>query len=319
MKVVVLDGYTVNPGDLSWEKLEELGDVELYDRTGGDQVLERAKEADLIITNKVPLPASAIKQLPRLKYIGVSATGYNIVDTQAAIEAGIIVTNVPDYGSTSVAQFVFALLLELCHHVGLHSAAVRAGEWSQSKDWCFWRTPLTELSGKTIGVIGLGRIGKQVATLAEAFGMKVIYATKPTPAGTENEKFTRVRLEDLLIRSDVVTLHCPLLPDTAAMINRDRLMLMKPESFLINTSRGPLVIEDDLADALNAGRLAGAGLDVLSLEPPAAQNPLLTAKNCIITPHIAWATKEARSRLLGTVVMNVDAFLRGDPQNMIIL
>ena len=315
MRIIVLDGYTL--GDLSWDKLKQLASTQVYDRTGTSQIVNRARGADLVLTNKTPLSAETLGQLPNLRYIGVLATGYNCVDVKAANELGITVTNVPSYGTKSVAQFVFALLLELCHNLGLHSQAVRSGEWSQCEDWCFWRTPLVELDGKNLGVIGFGRIGRQVAKIGEAMGMHVL-ASAPRQANVATPFPLRwVSREELLSQSDVITLHCPLLPETEGLINAESLALIKPAAFLINTSRGALVVDQDLADALNTGRIAGAGLDVLSIEPPTKDNPLLTARNCVITPHIAWATREARGRLLETAIMNVAAFLRGHPKNVV--
>jgi glycerate dehydrogenase len=316
MNIVVLDGYILNPGDLSWKGLEDLASVKIYERTEEALVPQRAAGAQVILTNKTPLTAETLRQLPEARCIGVLATGYNIVNVKAARELGITVTNVPTYGTASVAQFTFALLLELCHHVQLHCEAVRAGEWSRSLDWCFWRTPLIELAGKVMGIVGPGRIGRQVAQIAEAMGMQAIFTDGRSIPGAK-ERIPRVSLEELLIRADVVSLHCPLLPETQGMIHAERLQLMKHSAFLINTSRGPLVVDQDLADALNAECLAGAAVDVLSVEPPVAGNPLLRAKNCLITPHIAWATREARARLLEVGIMNVAAFLQGRPQNVV--
>jgi glycerate dehydrogenase len=317
MNLVVLDGYALNPGDLSWGALEEIVNVKVYDRTPPDLVVERSQGAELILTNKTPLTATSIAQLSLLRYIGVMATGYNIVDVQIAKERKIPVTNIPTYGTTSVAQFAFALLLELCHNVRLHSDAVRSGAWSRSADWCFWLSPLKELAGKVMGIVGFGRIGRQVAKIADAFGMEVLAYDSIQGEPPPLNHFSWVSLEVLLRNADVVTLHCPLFPDTEGMINTERLRLMKPTAFLINSSRGPLVKDQDLANALNAGVIAGAGLDVLSIEPPQEENPLLSAKNCLITPHIAWATLEARSRLMGVAVSNVSAFLEGKPQNVV--
>jgi glycerate dehydrogenase len=317
MKIAVLDGYCLNPGDLSWGALQELGEVEVFDRTRVEEVPARAAGAEIVLVNKTPLPGSVLKQLPSLRYVGVLAPGYNIVDVDAARAAGITVTNIPTYGTASVAQFVFALLLELCHNVRVHADAVRAGEWSRNPDWSFWKSPLMELSGKTMGIVGFGRIGRQTGRIADAMGMRVIandtYRGDP-PAWPD---FRWAELDELLRESDVVSLHSPLFPDTLGMINARTLALMKPSAFLINTSRGPLVVDQDLADALNAGKLAGAGLDVLSSEPPAADNPLLHARNCLVTPHIAWATKEARGRLMDLAVGNVRAFLGGTPRNTV--
>lgn len=317
MNIVVLDGYTLNPGDLSWKGLEELGRTVIYDRTAPDDIVERAAEADTILTNKTPLSAEVLARLPKLRYIGVLATGYNIVDTEAARERGIPVTNVPTYGTHSVVQFVFALLLELCHRVQLHSDAVHAGEWTRSVDFCFTRSPLVELAGKTIGLIGLGRIGSQTAQVARAFGMRVLASGSGRTAPPKVEGVEWVELDELLKQSDVVSLHCPLTPATEKLLQAERISLMKPTAFLINTSRGPLIDEQALADALNEGRIAGAALDVLSTEPPKADNPLLGARNCLITPHIAWATQEARARLMETAVDNVRHFLAGEIVNTV--
>jgi len=317
MKITVLDGYCMNPGDLSWDALREFGEIEVFDRTPADVSAERSAGADIVLTNKTPLRADVLKRLPQLKYIGVLATGYDVIDIEAAHAQGVVVTNVPTYASASVAQFVFALLLELCHNVKMHSDAVREGEWRRSPDWSFWKTPLMELADKTMGIVGFGRIGRQTGRLADALGMRVLaYDTVhgPDPGWPG---FRWGRLEEVLRESDVVSLNLPLMPETRGVINRSTLALMKPSAFLINTSRGPLVVDHDLAEALNAGRLAGAGLDVLSVEPPAADNPLLTARNCLVTPHMAWATREARSRLMDMVIENVRCFLAGKPQNVI--
>ena len=314
MKIVVLDGYTMNPGDLSWEGLEGLGECAVYERTPPERVVERAAGTEIILTNKVPFDRERLARLPALKYIGVLATGYNVVDTAAARERGIVVTNVPAYSTRSVAQLVMALVLELAHHVGHHARTVREGRWTASKDFAYWDYPLVELDGLVMGIVGFGQTGRAVADLARAFGMRVLVHTR-TPTAGPGVEF--VDLATLLRRSDVVSLHCPLTPQTEGLVNAERLALMKPTAFLINTSRGPVVNERDLAEALNSGRIAGAGLDVLSTEPPKADNPLLAAKNCFITPHVAWATRAARERLMKTVVANVRAFLAGRPQNVV--
>ena len=314
MKIVVLDGYALNPGDLNWEGLKKLGDVEIHDRTESQRILERAKDAELVFSNKTLLSAELLRQLPKLKYVGVLATGYNCVDIKAAKELGITVTNIPTYGTASVAQFVFALVLELCHNVKRHHDAVAAGQWASSNDWTFWLTPLIELEGKIIGIVGLGRIGRQVARIASAFGMRVI-ATDQVPITEPGVQATT--LENLLAEADVVSLHCPLFPETRGLMNRTRLATMKRSAFLINTSRGPLIVDQDLADALNAEVIAGAGLDVLSVEPPVGANPLFKAKNCLVTPHIAWATKEARIRLMNIAVKNAESFLGKQPVNVV--
>lgn len=318
MRIVVLDGYGLNPGDLSWESIKELGDVEIYDRTPEDLILERAGRAEILLTNKTPFTRQTLSKLPYVKYIGVLATGYNVVDTAAARERGIVVTNIPAYSTDSVAQMVFALLLEHCHHVQDHSNAVRRGDWSRSKDFTFWNYPLIELSGKTMGIIGFGRIGQKVADVAGVFGMKIIGYSRTRTDQTHRKNFKWAEtLDELLRESDVVSLHCPLFDETRGMINKDSLKKMKRTAFLINTSRGPVIVEEDLAEALNKGIIAGAGLDVLSMEPPKKDNPLFTAKNCIITPHIAWATKEARERLIEIAADNLKAFLEGKPINIV--
>jgi glycerate dehydrogenase len=317
MKIVVLDGYTLNPGDLTWDDPKSLGGCEIYERTPPEQVLGRAAEADILLTNKTEITREHIEKLPKLRYIGILATGTNIVDLAAARERGIIVSNVPAYGTSSVAQTTIALLLELTQHVGLHSDSVHQGRWTSSPDWCYWERPLIELDGLTMGIIGLGRIGTAVARVAISLGMNV---TAVVGRGSSRETVTTVKqvdLETLFRQSDVVSLHCPLTLETKHLINAERLSWMKPSGFVLNTSRGQLVDENALAAALNSGKLAGAGLDVLSVEPPPATNPLLTARNCIITPHLAWATKAARSRLMQVAVENVRAFLSGKPQNIV--
>ncbi len=316
MQIVVLDGHTLSPGDLAWDTLKALGPCEVYDRTGPAQVVERARGGEIVLTNKTILTGATIGQLPQLRYIGVLATGYNVVDVEAARQRDICVTNVPAYGTPSVAQMVFAHLLHFTQHVGEHSQSVHNSDWSRSLDFCYWNYPLVELAGLTMGIVGLGRIGRQVAKLALALGMKVIYydvtADLTVPVGV-----VAVDLDALFRESDVVSLHCPLTPDNRGFVNRRRLEMMKPTAFLINTSRGPLIDEPALAEALNRERIAGAGLDVLCEEPPRRDNPLLQAKNCTITPHIAWATKAARQRLLDVAVANVRAFLQGTPQNVV--
>jgi glycerate dehydrogenase len=312
MKIVILDGYCLNPGDLSWDALRDVAPLQVYDRTPEDQVVSRTAGADMVLTNKAPFSAATLARLPDLKYIGVLATGYNIVDVAAARARGIVVCNIPTYGTASVAQFAIALLLELCHHVGSHSEAVRNGEWSCNPDWSFWTSPLIELAGKTMGIVGFGRIGRQTAAVAQALGMRVVFNDVVEARVPE-----WMPVDQLLAEADVVSLHCPLTPENKGMIDRRRLATMKPSAFLINTSRGPLIADQDLADALNAGVIAGAALDVLSIEPPPEGNPLLRARNCIVTPHIAWATKEARQRLLSVAVQNVVAFMKGAPQNVV--
>ena len=316
MRIVILDGRTLDQGEASWQGLAELGELVVHERTDPGDVVSRSFEADLLLTNKTPVTARDIERLPKLRYIGVLATGFDVVDVEAARRRGIPVTNVPVYGTDSVAQLTFALLLELCHGAGLHAEAVRAGDWSRSPDWCFWKTPLVELAGKTMGVVGFGRIGRRVARIAQAFGMRSV-AHHPGRTGRPDEGIPWIGLDDLLAVADVVSLHCPLTLDTSGMINAERLRRMKPTAFLLNTSRGKLIVERDLADALAAGRLAGAAVDVLSTEPPAPDNPLLAAPNCLVTPHLAWATREARARLLAVAVENAKAFLADAPRNVV--
>ena len=316
MKIVVIDGATLNPGDLSWSDLAELGDYEVYPHSTPEETVARCYSVQAVLTNKIPFDRETLAALPELKYIGLTATGYNIIDIEAANERGILVTNVPTYGTDSVAQMAFALLLELTQHVGYHSQTVHEGRWAKSDNFCYWDFPLIELSGMTMGIVGCGRIGQATARLAEAFGMKVI-GYDIAPFTSEWVTIETVGLDELFFRSDVVSLHCPLTPETAGLVNASRLALMKPSALLINTSRGPLVHEQDLADALNQGRIAGAGLDVLSTEPPNPDNPLLTAKNCVITPHIAWATRSARQRLLQASLENLQAYVNGSPQNVV--
>lgn len=317
MKIVVLDGYTLNPGDLSWDQLFTLGEVVLYDRTPYEKILQRAGEAEVLITNKTPLTEEIMKSLPDLKYIGVLATGYNNVDIGEAKRRNIIVTNVPAYSTMSVAQLTFALLLELCHHVQRHSDSVTESKWAGSVDFCYWDFPLIELSGKTFGIIGFGNIGRKVADIATVFGMNIIAASRHQQDQSEMVNFRWGEIIEVLEQADVVSIHCPLLPETKGLINAASLKRMKRSAFLLNTSRGPVIVEQDLADALNKGIIAGAAIDVLSIEPPAKDNPLFKAKNCLITPHIAWATKEARVRLMDIAVNNVAAFINGKPVNVV--
>jgi glycerate dehydrogenase len=312
MRITILDGHTTNPGDLSWEPLHGLGDWVVHDRTLAAEVVVRAADADVVLTNKTPLTRETIAALPRLKCIGVLATGYNIVDVAAARERGIPVCNVPEYGTPNVAQATFALLLELTNRVGRHAELVRAGRWSSCPDFCFWEGELVELSGLTLGIVGYGRIGRAVATVGRAFGMRIVAARRGRGDDPECVDF-----DTLLRESDVVSLHCPLTPETREIIDATALAKMKPTAFLINTSRGPLVNEAALAAALNAGQIAGAGLDVLAVEPPPATNPLLAARNCVITPHVAWATREARRRLIACTAENLRAFVVGTPQNVV--
>ena len=322
MKIVVLDGYTLNPGDLSWAGLEELGDLTVYDRTVFDRsndnlIIERIGDAQIVFTNKTPLPREVLSKVPNVKYIGVLATGYNIVDIEAAKELGITVTNIPTYGTDSVAQMVFAHLLEIGHHVAAHSDAVKNGEWTNNVDWCFWKYPLIELAGKTMGIIGYGRIGQAVGRVAQAFGMKVLANDKYPNKDLESDTLKYVELDELLANSDVISLHCPLFEENKGMINKDSIAKMKDGVIIINTSRGPLIVEDDLAEALNSGKVYAAGLDVVSTEPIKADNPLLKAKNIFLTPHIAWAPKESRQRLMDIAVENLKAYLNGKPINVV--
>jgi glycerate dehydrogenase len=316
VRIVVLDGFALNPGDLSWDELRQLGDCEIFDRSTGHEIRERSQAADILLTNKTPLDRATIESLAKLKYIGVLATGYNIVDVQAASENSVVVSNIPTYGTSSVAQHVFALLLELTQRAGHHADTVRQGRWSKNPDWSYWDFPLVELEGLTFGIVGFGRIGQNVAKLAKAFGMELL-VYQPQFKNPLTANVQSVDLETLFARSDVVSLHCPLTKENEAFVNRTRLGLMKPTAFLINTSRGRLIHEQDLADILNEERIAGAGLDVLSTEPPSPDNPLLSAKNCIVTPHIAWATLAARRRLMRIAIENVRAFLAGQPVNTV--
>jgi glycerate dehydrogenase len=294
MKIVVLDGYTLNPGDLNWDGVKQFGELTVHDRTGfaPENVIKTIGDADVIFTNKTPLPKAVLENVPSVKYIGVLATGYNVVDTAAAKELGIKVTNIPTYGTSAVAQFTFALLLELCHHAGYHSEAVKNGDWTKSADFCFWNYPLIELAGKNMGLIGFGRIGQATAKIAQAFGLNVLAFDSYQNPALLSDTCRYVSLDELLANSDIISLHCPLSDSTKEIINKNTISKMKNGVMIINTSRGPLVDEQDLCDSLNSGKVAGAAVDVVSAEPIAATNPLLKAKNCIITPHIAWAPKE---------------------------
>ncbi len=316
-RIVVLDGYTLNPGDLDWEGLRTLGEVTVYDRTVASDVVARAQDAEIVLTNKVPITAEVIAELASLRYIGVMATGYNVVDLDAAARRGIVITNVPGYGTQSVAQFTVALLLELCHRVEEHSRAVRAGAWGANPDFSFTLSPQVELAGKRLGIVGYGSIGQRVAALGRAFGMEVLVTSRtPKETGDEGIRWTQ-DLSGVLQGSDVVSLHAPLTKETAGLICTESLASMKSSTLLINTARGGLVVEQDLANALNEGRIAGAAVDVLSLEPPVHGSPLLSARNCIVTPHMAWASREARSRLMASVVENVRSFQAGQPVNVV--
>ncbi len=316
MKIVVLDGFCLNPGDLQWEAIEALGETIVFDRTSRDEVIERAKDADVVLTNKTVIKKETMQQLPQLKYIGVLATGYNVVDIEAAKELGIVVTNIPAYSTDSVVQNVFAHILNIANQVAHHSVAVKSGRWTSSRDFSFWDMSLMEIAGKTIGLVGLGNIGMATAKVANAFGMKVIAMTSKTKEELP-DFITPVEKETLMSKSDIVSLHCPLNDETREIINKQSLALMKPTAVLINTGRGPLIDEQALADALNAGQLFAAGLDVLSSEPPKADNPLLEARNCYITPHIAWATFEARQRLMKIATENLKAFAEGKLVNVV--
>lgn len=318
MKLVVLDGYTENPGDLSWDALRRFGELTVYERTSDDQseVAERIKGADIVVANKTPIRAEVINSAGALKYITILATGYDIVDVAAARARGIPVSNVPSYGTAAVAQFAIAMLLEICHHVAHHSETVHAGRWESCADWCYWDYPLIELDGKTMGIIGFGRIGQQTGRIAKALGMHILATgSRPTDAGREIADY--VELDELLARSDVISLHCPLFPSTRGIISRENIARMKDGVILLNNSRGALVDEQALADALNSGKVYAAGLDVVSTEPIRGGNPLLKAKNCFITPHISWAPKEARERIMDCTVKNIEAFLDGKPVNVV--
>lgn len=317
MNIVILDGYTLNPGDLDWTPISNLGNITIYDRSSSEEIVERAKDADVILVNKVVLNDTILSQLPKLEYIGVCATGYNNIDTVSAKKHNITVTNVKAYGPASVAQHTFALLLALVNRIETHSQSVFAGEWSVSPDFAYWKTPLVELAGKTMGLIGLGDIGSQVAGIALAFGMKVI-AYRKNPGQTNNSSIEMVSLDKLFKDSDVISLHCPLTEETKNIINKNSLSMMKPSSYLLNTGRGPLINEEDLAKALEEKIISGAGLDVLSSEPPVSTNPLLSAPNCVITPHIAWASFESRKRLLQMVADNLGSFSQGNSINVVV-
>ena len=319
MNIVILDGYTENPGDLSWDGFRAFGELTVYDRTDvrdTAEIIRRIGGAEIVFTNKTPVTREILDACPSVRMVGVLATGYNVVDTEAAREKGIPVTNIPAYGTASVGQFAIALLLELCHHIGAHDAAVKAGRWEHSVDFCFWDYPLVELDGKTLGIIGFGRIGQTTGRIAKALGMRVLaYDTHETESGRLIAEY--VDLDTLFRTSDVIALHCPLFPETEGLINRETIGKMKDGALLINNSRGPLIVEQDVADALNSGKLAGAAVDVVSTEPIRGDNPLLTARNCIITPHMSWAAREARQRIMDTAVENVRMFLQGTPVNVV--
>lgn len=316
LKIVVLDGYTLNPGDLTWDEISALGELEVYDRTAPEDVIARSSGADAVFTNKVILNKVIMSELPNLKFIGVLATGYNVVDTQAASEAGIIVSNIPAYSTQSVAQLAFAHILNFARQVDLHARQVREGAWTGHRDFCFWSTPQTELTGKVLGIIGFGRIGQAIAKIGDAMGMQIIFQNHRIKEDIP-EYARQVSLEELMRSSDFISINCPLTAENQGFINKNTLSLMKQDAFLVNTGRGPLINEQDLADALNSGKIAGAGLDVLSIEPAREGNPLLNARNCHITPHIAWATREARIRLMNTAASNLKSFMEGKPVNKV--
>lgn len=317
MKIVILDGYTTNPGDLSWEKFSEFGEVTAYDYTPNELIIERCKDAEIIIDNKVVFAKETLDKLPKLKYIGLLSTGFNVIDIEAAKNNGVTVCNVPTYSTAAVAQLTFALILEIYNQVGIHNEAVHNGEWTNCRDFCFQKTPLLELNNKTIGLIGYGKIGAEVAKIADAFSMNILCyvpSKKPQP---DFKNFRFVTLKELAENSDIVSLHCPLTPETTGIINEELISIMKPGAVIINTSRGPTIDEKALAEALHSGRIAGAGVDVLSTEPPKADNPLLSCPNCFITPHIAWAGYETRERLVGVVYDNLKSYLDGNPVNVV--
>lgn len=320
MKIVVLDGYTENPGDLSWAAMEDLGELTVYDRTSlvdEEEIIARIGEAEAVITNKTPVSAQVMARCANLKYIGVLATGYNVIDCAAAAARGIPVCNIPTYGTDAVAQYTMALLLEICHHIGHHSQAVHEGRWERSADWCFWDYPLIELAGKTMGIIGYGRIGQRTGQLAQAFGMNVLAYDAHRDERLVSESCRYAELAELFAEADVIALHCPLFAETEGIINKDSIAKMKDGVIILNDSRGPLIVEEDLKEALNSGKVAAAGLDVVCTEPMKGDNPLLQAKNCIITPHIAWAPKESRQRLMDVAVSNLKAFQKGTPENVV--
>ena len=319
MKIVVLDGYTENPGDLSWDALKEYGDLTVYDRTPYDEkeITRRLEGADIAVTNKTPITKNTIDSVPTLKFVAVLATGYNVVDTAYAKEKGIAVSNVPTYGTDSVSQFAIALLLELCHHIGHHSDEVHRGRWEKNADWCFWDYPLIELAGKTLGIIGFGRIGHRTGEIAKALNMRVIVNDSYENPQFVQEGFEYVTREQLFRESDVIALHCPLFPSTRGLINKDTIAQMKDGVLIINNSRGQLVVEEDLREALDSGKVGGAAVDVVSTEPIKGDNPLLGAKNCIITPHMSWGAKEARERIMNITADNIAAFIDGKPQNVV--
>lgn len=316
MKIVNLDAHTTNPGDLSWEQFKKYGDVTIYERTGQDQIIDRAKDADVLFINKCIITSEILDKLPKLKYVGLQSTGYNVIDCEAAKRKGIVVSNIPAYSTAAVAQLTFSFILQFTNKVAMHNEAVHKGEWCSCPDFCFWKAPLTELDSKVFGIIGFGSIGQRVANIANAFGMRVLVYT-PHPNSEKFKNVSFVDFDTLCVEADFISCHCPLTPQTQGIINKNAIDKMKKSAIIINTSRGPVINESDLADALNSGRIKGAGVDVLSVEPPKKDNPLLTAKNCIITPHIAWAALETRERLLSILEDNLKAFIEGHPQNVV--
>ncbi|MCD2493757.1 D-2-hydroxyacid dehydrogenase [Lacrimispora sp. NSJ-141] len=317
MKIVVLDGYTENPGDLSWGGFEALGELTVYNRTKAEEIEGRIGDAEIVITNKTPISSATMEKCPNIRYIGVLATGYNVVDTEAARKRNIAVSNIPTYGTDAVGQFAIALLLEICHHIGHHSMEVRRGRWENNPDWCFWDYPLIELAGKTMGVIGFGRIGRTTARIAQSMGMKILAYDEYRNPDFEKEGCRYAELSELLAESDVIALHCPLFPSTEGLINKETIAKMRDGVIILNNSRGALIKEQDLADALASGKVYAAGLDVVSTEPIKGDNPLLSAPNCFITPHISWAPRESRKRLMDIAVHNLKAFLEGGPVNIV--
>ncbi len=322
MKAVILDGYTLNPGDLSWDGLKELCDLTVYERTayvveGLNEIIKRAMDAEIVFTNKTPLTAEFFAATPKLKYVGLLATGYNVVDVETTKQRGIVVTNTPTYGTDAVAQMTIALLLEMCHHIGAHDEAVKKGEWANNPDWCFWKYPLIELAGKTMGIIGFGRIGQSTARIALALGMKVLAFDSYKVKELECATLQYVELDELFAEADVISLHCPLFESTRGIINKNNIAKMKSGTMIINTSKGPLIVEEDLVEALNSGKVGGVALDVVSSEPIKYDNPLLQVKNCIITPHISWAPKESRQRLMDIVIDNLRQYIAGNPINVV--
>ena len=320
MKIAVLDGYTLNPGDISWSELEKLGDCTIYDRTSltdTDEIISRIGNAEAVFTNKTPIHARVLENCSNIRFIGVLATGYNVVDIKAAAEKNITVTNVPSYGTAAVGQFAIALLLEICHRIGHHNQAVHEGKWEQNADWCFWDYPLIELAGKTMGIIGYGRIGRATGKIAQALGMRVLAYDAYPDLTLECESCQYADLEDVLRNADVLVLHCPLFPETEGLINKDSIRKLKDGVIILNNSSGPLIVENDLAEALKSGKVAAAGLDVVSTEPIQPDNPLLNAPNCFITPHISWAPRESRQRLMDIAVNNLKAYIEGCPVNIV--